>query len=312
MSTKGSSKELIWIVTIAIGSLITFFTVLFVRGDRNPVAQIALKEKRLALVHAMRQSLATASEAQNSAVMATGDQDSKTFAEEARSATATLESGRVELEELLKTHTSSQVTQQMTRVAQSLREFQQVDDQLLDLAVQNSNRKAFSLAFGPAMKLLKEMDQPLSRIVADEVELPSNDRLRAVRLAGEVRVGILRMQVLLLPHIAEASDQKMDEFEQELAAIDGKCQKDLAELKTLLPKSDQSTLETTTSRYAEFETLKSEIIKLSRQNTDLRAVAIALKEKRKAMLMCQDALLALEHAIRAEQITSTIPAGRSP
>lgn len=312
MATERGSRELIWIVTIAFGLLVTFSTVLFLRGERDPVAQIALKEKRLALVNAMRQSLAAASEAQNSAVMSTGEQDSKTFAEEARSSTAALERGRNELESLLKSHTGPQVVEQMTRVTQSLREFRQIDEQLLDLAVQSSNRKAFSLAFGPAMNLLKEMDQPLSRIVADEAELPPDDRLRAVRLAGEIRVGILRMQVLLMPHIAEASDQKMDEFEQELSAIDSKCQTDLAELGKLLPKNDQSNLETTKSHYAEFEELKSQIIKLSRQNTDVRAAAIVLKEKRKAMLACQDALAALEHAIRSEQITSTIPAGRSP
>ena len=65
------------------------------------------------------------------------------------------------------------------------------------------------------------------------------------------------------------------------------------------------------SRYMEFENLKSQIVELSRKNTDLRAVGIALKEKRKAMLACQDALVALEQAIRAEPITSTIPSGRS-
>jgi uncharacterized protein YqiB (DUF1249 family) len=120
------------------------------------------------------------------------------------------------------------------------------------------------------------------------------------------------MQILLLPHIAEASDQKMDEFEVQLATLDRKVRENLAALSALLVESDKSNIETTISRYAEFEELKSRIIELSRQNTDLRAVAIALKEKRQAMLACQDALVALEHAIRTKPITSTIPSGRSP
>ena len=41
----------------------------------------------------------------------------------------------------------------MTRVAESLRNFQEIDKRLLELAVQNSNVRAYSLAFGPAMKL---------------------------------------------------------------------------------------------------------------------------------------------------------------
>ena len=120
------------------------------------------------------------------------------------------------------------------------------------------------------------------------------------------------MQVLLMPHIAEASDEKMDEFELQLSAIDQKVRDNFAALSPLLPESEKSNIDITTSRYAEFENLKSQIIKLSRQNTDLRAVGIALKEKRKAMLACQDALVALEHAIRAEPIAPTIPSGRSP
>ena len=84
-----------------------------------------------------------------------------------------------------------------------------------------------------------------------------------------------------------------------------------AVLSTLLPESKKSNIETAMSRYMEFENLKSQIVELSRKNTDLRAVGIALKEKRKAMLACQDALVALDQAIRAEPITSTIPSGRS-
>ena len=145
MSTRSDSKELIWFVTGAIGLLIAFFTVLYLRGERDPVAQIAFKEKRIAAVNAMRLSLAAASEAQNSAVMSTGEQDSKTFAEEARLATEALEQGQVELEHLLKIHAGTKEAQVgprevelMKRVAESLKEFHQIDEQLMD-RVHNSN-----------------------------------------------------------------------------------------------------------------------------------------------------------------------------
>ena len=128
MSTKSGSRELIWIVTGAMGLLIVFLTVLYVRGDRDPVAQIAFKEKRVALVNAMRLSLAAASEAQNSAVMSTGEQDSKTFADEARLATAALERGRIELERLLKEHPAPREVALMDSVAKSLHEFHQIDE----------------------------------------------------------------------------------------------------------------------------------------------------------------------------------------
>lgn len=312
MSVKSRSRELQWVALGAVGLLVAFFTALFLRGEHDPVAQIAFKEKRLAVVNGIRLSLAAASEAQNSAVLSSGEQDSRKFADEARSAMTELERERIELKQLLKAHAGPQQLELMDKVDRSLHDFQQIDEQLMDLAIQSSNRKAFSLAFGPAMKLLKEMDEPLSRVVAKAADLPADNQVRVVQLASEARVGILRIQVLLLPHIAEVSDQKMDEFEQELSAVNQRVRQAFGTLKGLLPDSEKIEIETATSRYAEFENLKTEILRLSRQNTDVRAAAIVLKEKRKAMLACEDALIALEHAIRIEPITSTIPSGRSP
>lgn len=312
MSSKSGSRDVVWIVIGSLGLLIAFVTILYLRGDRDPIAQIALKEKRLALVSAMRLSLAAASEALNSAVMSTREQDSKSFADEAQSAVTELTIRQIELDQLLKERANSQEAELMKRVGQTVLEFQQVHQQLLDLAVQNSNRKAYDLAFGPAMKLLKEMDDALARIVAEDKDSTSDTRLRVVQLVSDARIGILSTQVLLLPHIAEATDVKMDEFELQLSEHNDKVRDRLAALKALLPEQGQTNLERATARYTEFEQLKSQIIRLSRQNTDLKAVTIALKEKRQAMLACQDALVALEHAIRDEPITSTIPAGRSP
>lgn len=310
MSAKGGSRELVWSAAVVGGLLALFFTVLYIRGDRDPVAQIAFQAKRVEQVNVMRLAVAAASEAQNSAVMSTAEKDSESFAEQARAATASLERGRTELERLLKERSDPDEVKLMERVAEALREFQRVDKELLQLAVQNSNRKAYALAFGPAMKLLQEIDQPLSRIVADHANQTSESNLKVLQLAGDARIGILRMQVVLLPHIAEESDKKMDEFEAQLTEEDRRVRENFEALSGLLPASDQSDLENATSRYAEFEKLRTQIIKLSRDNTDVRAVAIALNEKRKAMLACQDAMVALEHAIRAEPVTTTIPSGR--
>ena len=312
MLAKRGSRDLIWIAIGGLGLLIVFFTMLYLQGDRDPATQIAFKAKRLELVSSMRLSLAAASEAQNTLVMSAGEMGEKSFADEARSATAALKRGQIELETLLKEHGNSREAELMIRFAQTLAEFQQVDKKLLELAVQNSNRKAYGLAYGPAMKLLKDMDEALSSIGVGDVESPSKTTIRQVQLTDEVRIGILRIQVMLFPHIAEPSDEKMDQFELQLSAEDRRVHENLAALSALLAGSDMSNLDKAKSLYAEFEKLRSQIIKLSRQNTDVRAVEIVLREKRKAMLACQDALVSLEQAIQAEPITTTIPSGRSP
>lgn len=309
MSATRSSRELIWIAAIVLLLLVVLFSVVLLRGA-DPTDQIAFKAKRLELVNDMRLSLAAASESQNGAVMATSEQQSILFASLARTATASLDRGRAELERLLGEHGDSNELGLMSRVSESLLKFQEIDKRLLDLAVQNSNLKAYNLAFGPAMKLLQEMDEPLSSLAAAHVISTSEVGMRVLRLASEVRIGALRMQVLVLPHIAEESDQKMDALEARLAAENRQIRDNLASLGEILPASDEANFDKAKSKYTEFDSLISQILKLSRENTGVRAVAITLNEKRQAMLACQDALVALGRAIQAEPLVTTIPAGR--
>lgn len=311
MTAKSSSRGLTWMGAGAVGVVFAFFAVLYLKGDRDPAAQVASKAKRVEAVHRLRIYLAAASEAQNNALMSSLEQDSQLFANQARVATASLDREKIELQKLLTERGDTQHLELMDRVAGSLSEFQQIDKQLLDLAVQSSNRKAFSLAFGPAMKILVEIDAPLSRIIENHASSPTSDNMRVLQLTADVRIGVLRMQVLLFPHIAEASDKKMDELETQLSKEGDHVNESLTAIRKLIPESERSLLELATTRYAEFEKLKLQIIKLSRANTDVRAVAIALKEKRMAMLACEDALATLERAIQAEPISSLIPAGRS-
>lgn len=310
MPTKSGSRELLWMGIGALAMLIAFASVLWLRSGSDPAHQLASKAKRLALLNAMRLSLAAASEAQNSAVMAISEEDSLLFAGQTKAATASLDRQRTELEALLKAHADPDQLALMNQATESLQEFQTVDKQLLDLAVQNTNFKAYNLAFGPAMKLLQQLDGTLSNLAAAHASADSDAGMQILRLASEVRVGFLRLQVLVLPHIAEESDQEMDQMEAQLTATDRQIRENLASLAKLLPASDQPSLEKATATYTEFDSLISQILKLSRENTDVRAVAIALDGKRKAMLACQDAMAALETAIEAEPIATTIPSGR--
>jgi hypothetical protein len=50
----------------------------------------------------------------------------------------------------------------------------------------------------------------------------------------------------------------------------------------------------------ELTSTRTQILALSRENTNVRSLSISLNEKRKAMLVCQDSLNALRQAILAE------------
>jgi hypothetical protein len=68
-----------------------------------------------------------------------------------------------------------------------------------------------------------------------------------------------------------------------------------------LPKlRDDPDVHVAVSAFDRFGLLKTQILALSRENTNVRSVAISLNEKRGATLLCQDALVALEQAIQQE------------
>ena len=308
MSTKGN-RELIWLGLI-MGGVLVALAAAYVRNVHDSVEQIASISERIELIQSLRLALAATSEAQNSAVMATREHDSKSFIEEAHVENAAFDRGRMKLSNLVKQRGAENEVGLIEKVDQTFREFQRIDNQLLDLAIQNSNRKAYDLAFGPARKALQEFDEELLHLIAEQGNSVSERNFQVLNLANDARIRGLRIQLLLLPHIAESSDQKMDELEAQMAEEDQVIRQNLELLTKLLSHGDSTGIAKITSRYYEFEETRTRIINLSRENTDIRSVAIALNEKRKAMLACEDALAALENTIRSERIATTLPSGR--
>ncbi len=282
--------------------LAVILLVLHLRELQNPDAQLAFKAKRIELVERMRLSVALAAEEEKSAVMAITDEDSQNYADQARTATATVDQGRRELEQLLELDGTRNEKDSLTQFSKAFVEFQRIDKDLLDLAVKNTNLKAYSLAFGPAAAALKEMDAALAGVVAARASSPSGDDLNVMQLADGARIAALRLLTLLPPHIAEESDQKMDEMEAVMAKEDQAVRKDLKGLAQLPSLSGNTDLSTAAACYARFTELKMQILKLSRENTNVRSLTISLSQKRKVMLVCQDALAALKQAIQEEPI----------
>jgi hypothetical protein len=302
MIIKPGLRDFFWIAAGAVIMLALMLIFMHFQQEQSPVAQLAFKAKRIELAGQMRLALALASEAGNSAVMATTDRDSHNFADQARAATKTVERDLRELTELLHKGGAKNEEELLAGFSQTFTDLQRIDKDLLNLAVQNTNLKAYRLAFGPAEDVLKEMDSLLLHI-AEKAAGSSKSSCPVRQLADEIRIGALRIQTMLPPHIAEESSQKMDKLEALIANEDRNIRKNLEDLTGLLKSSgDSSDVEAITARYARFREIKAQIIKLSRENTNVRSLSIALNEKRKIMLAGQDTLASLVQAIQQEPV----------
>jgi hypothetical protein len=284
--------------------LICILVVLRLHGDSNPAAEVVFKAQRVDRVSRMQLDLASASEAEKSAVLAVTDEESKTFADQARASSARVVEESRELKELLTNRGARGEMELLAQFTDAFAEFQRIDDDLLALAVKNTNVKAYGLAFGPAALAVREMNAALTRLLATNADAPA--ARTAMPLAFDAEIAALRIQTLLAPHIAEESDKKMDELEASMATEDAEVHKDLEGLAALPKVGSDADLATAAARYAEFGKTRTQILALSRENTNVRSLSISLNEKRKVMLVCQVALNALQQAILAEPIAGVM------
>ena len=276
--------------------LALFLLVLRYQSERSPARQIERKARRADLVERMRYSLAAASEAEKSAVLAVTDEDSKAFADQASAASAEVERLRTTLGAMLATDSGQKEKELLAGFSECFAEYQRIDRDLLALAVKNTNIKAFALAFGPAAQAAQETATTLSHFLAKH----ATSQQKVLLLAAGAQAAVLRLQTRLAPHIAEQSDQKMDEMEALMAKDDREV---LAALDGLAARPDlrtDSDLATARASYTRFSGLRTQILALSRENTNIRSLAMSLDQKRKATLRCQDALYALQQEIAGE------------
>ncbi len=300
MKSKTGSGYVLWLVA-GTAFLALLVTVMWhVHDSGNATEELASKASRVDLVGRMQLDLASASEAEKSAVLAVTDEESHAFANDARAATAALAHEEEELGRLLETGGSQREKDLLTQFSVAFGELRRIDDEVLALAVKNTNVKAYGLLFGPATQTLAEMDAALARVVARYAD--STDGKRVMEMAFGARIGVLRIQTLLAPHIAEENDAKMDQMEASMVKEETQIRKDLDGLAALTRLAGDTDVAAAASRFAHYEEVKAQILPLSRENTNVRSLAMSLNQKRKAMILCQDALDALRQAIFDEPI----------
>ena len=307
MASRVTLRDFFWMAAGAILLLAAVVGALLFQRQDDSSARLRSRARRLELVQTLQIQLSLASEAEKSAVMATTDQESQQFADQSRADSKEVARARDQLLPLLSgaAGAESELLGQFSRAFDAC---QKIDDGLLDLAVENTNLKAYDLAFGPAADALHRMDQALGTLRQENARSSSPESRRVAELAADAECGALRIQALLAPHISEESDEKMNALEAEMAREDMGVHKNLAALGTNVPSRLSGELRTADSAYAGFSDLRRQIIRLSRQNSNVRSLAISLNEKRKALEVCRDALDALARAIQSEPAGASVPA----
>jgi hypothetical protein len=309
MRVRSSSEYLLWTIAGVVFLTLLMVVVWRFRPDEGPTRQLALKASRVDLVSRMQVALASSSEAERSAVLAIADEESRTFADQARAALAEVERTRTELVPLLANGGLERERGLLAQFTEDFARLQRTDQEVLNLAVKNTNVKAYALAYGPAAEVLKELDAALARVA--EKHATSPDAQPVLLLASRARIGALHIQVLLPPHIAEESNERMDRFEATMNSEEHRVRQDLQQLAARPSLKTDADLALARARFADFLELKSRILALSRENSNVASLALSLTQQRREMALCVEALNALQQAVLEEPIAG-VTYGRLP
>jgi hypothetical protein len=243
-----------------------------------------------------------AADAANRAVMADADEDSAAAAQEARDATEAVSRDLAELRPLLESLGYAEELRHLDAFTERFNEYRTLDEEILPLAVENSNLKAQRLSFGPAREAAEAFGESL-RAAAQSAR--AEDKWRADALAANARAAVLEMQVLQAPHIAEAEDAAMTRMEQQMSAAADSARRALDQLKVLPGASAGTHLAGAAAALERFEAVNREIITLSRRNSEVTSLALSLGRKRMVTATADDQLRALEEALATHQFSAT-------
>jgi len=275
--SPGMTLALVLLLMLAAG------TALWLAGSRQGLDKVyATTLRKGRLVADMRGDLFTAAEAEKNAVLADTDQASRDFAQQARASRDKVAAGLKTLQDLADSGPEGGL---LRRFEEAFAEYRKADEEVLGLAVQNTNLKALALSFGPASAALDELGQALK-------PLQDGPNDRQARLALRAFSAALRIQALHAPHIMEKTDPRMDALERDMAGADAAVRAALAAL------GREPAAARALAAYEGYWKLTAEILGLSRRNTNVRSFALSLERKTRVLAACDEALRMLEENVR--------------
>jgi hypothetical protein len=261
---------------------------------------VALDEARETAAD-LRVQFTQATDASNRAVMADTDEASLAFAHEAEAAAHRVDNDQAALSALLHELNYPKELDALADFNEHLSAYQKVDREVLALAVENTNLKAQHLAFGPAHEAADTFRASLESLLG---EVAPKERCRVDGVVKGAALAVREIQVLQPPHIAEANDDAMTRLENEMSSRRTTARAALRELSAAV-KPNSPSLAAATAALDRFDSVSEQILKLSRRNTNVRSLDLALRAKPPLTAACDTSLRHLLDALATEGSKAT-------
>ena len=217
-----------------------------------------------------------AADAANRAVMADTDDASSAAADEARQTAQQVQQQIEQLRPILQSLGYADEIRALDAFVNRFDEYRKLDDEILPLAVENTNLKAQRLSFGAAHEAVLDFRRAL-----DGVATSSGGKDVCCRDAHVAKAvaALLEIQVIQARHIAESDEAAMSRMEDQMSALDQAARGALGQLKAQIPSAGPAVGSAMTA-LDRFKAVNKEIVTLSRRNSNVRSLALTLGRKR--------------------------------
>ena len=187
----------------------------------------------------------------------------------------------------------------MKEFSSSWAQFLTLEHEILELATQNTNIKAEKLSSGRCARDVKELQENLTRVIRQRLDDNRSDS--AVRFAYEALTASLNILALHQPHICSAEDEEMDRIEREINTYDKAAKSALSALELIPDLTDPASVKAAKEAYSRFMAQTSEVLKLSRMNTNIKSSELSWGKQRMIAVQCENLLAFLQESVRHRQ-----------
>jgi hypothetical protein len=243
----------------------------------------------------------TAIDASSKAIMADTNEQAATFVGDAEGARQAVTASVTALDPVLRELGYAPESELLRTFADRFAKYQALDRQILSLTVENTNRTAQRLSFGPSRQ-----EADAVRDAVDALDAAAGQNAWQVKALAQTAVaGVRDIQALYAPHIAEAGDEAMTGMEKRMAASETAARTALRGLTPLVRDASRPQLAAANAALDRFMRVHAEIMTLSRRNTNVRSLALSLNEKGRLTADCEDGLAALREALAKRAFAAT-------
>jgi len=259
--------------------------------------------KKREVLSQMRINLLKSVEMEKNAVMAQTDEESQLFADQSLAASAAVEQDQRQLNSLIDAAPMQDERNLAIEFNKCWTELRKLDQVILELAVQNTNLKAASLSQEEGAGAMRRFEHALEDVM--KPYLGAQNEGRVARLIYHAMTPALKIYNLHSFHIAEESDEKMDQIEREMKAEENEVLKSLDELNGIVGEKSRQALLRAKTAFTEFMEVTAKVIELSRQNSNVKSLELSLGRKRKVAAQCDEILVTFQGAVQNRTFKAT-------